>query len=207
MKEDVQVVIQCDGDGDPTVISAGINLSSRKTDNPVMIKDGDTDIAIMLLYNWNGEMSKIIFNSEKPKTAWSIGSACSNLKDKEHLLFVHTWSGCDTVLVTFGKRKASFLKLVNQNDELQDLPTSISEICDALRNLVPFLQFKKCEKHSWRSVNFSKVARTTSGQLKITLVDCLKLYLKLCILEKNKRINNSQVSFERAEIYQFNLNF
>ena len=133
MKEDVQVVIQCDGDADPTVISAGISLSSRKTDNPVMIKDGDTDIAIMLLYNWNGEMSEIIFNSEKPKTAWSIGSACSNLKDKEHLLFVHTWSGCDTVLVTFGKRKASFLKLVNQNDELQDLPTSISEICDALR--------------------------------------------------------------------------
>ena len=29
---------------------------------------------------------------------------------------------------------------------------------DALRNLVPFLQFKKREKHPWRSVNFSKVA-------------------------------------------------
>ena len=28
----------------------------------------------------------------------------------------------------------------------------------ALRDLVPFVQFKKREKHSWRSVNFSKVA-------------------------------------------------
>ena len=27
-----------------------------------------------------------------------------------------------------------------------------------LRDLVPFVQFKKCEKHPWRSVNFSKVA-------------------------------------------------
>ena len=31
-------------------------------------------------------------------------------------------------------------------------------ICDALRDLVPFLQLKKREKHPWRSVTFSKVA-------------------------------------------------
>ena len=31
-------------------------------------------------------------------------------------------------------------------------------ICYALHDLVPFVQFKKHEKHSWRSVNFSKVA-------------------------------------------------
>ena len=30
--------------------------------------------------------------------------------------------------------------------------------CDALPNLVPFVQFKKREKHPWRSVTFSKVA-------------------------------------------------
>ena len=31
-------------------------------------------------------------------------------------------------------------------------------ICGALRDLVPFVQFKKREKHPWGSVNFSKVA-------------------------------------------------
>ena len=29
---------------------------------------------------------------------------------------------------------------------------------DVLRDLVPFVQFKKREKHPWRSVTFSKVA-------------------------------------------------
>ena len=29
-------------------------------------------------------------------------------------------------------------------------------ICDALHNLVPLVQFKKREKHPWRSVTFSK---------------------------------------------------
>ena len=31
-------------------------------------------------------------------------------------------------------------------------------ICGALRDLVLFAQFKRTEKHPWRSVNFSKVA-------------------------------------------------
>ena len=30
--------------------------------------------------------------------------------------------------------------------------------CGALRDLVPFVQFKKREKHPWSSVNFSKPA-------------------------------------------------
>ena len=32
------------------------------------------------------------------------------------------------------------------------------KICDALRDLVALVQFKKSEKHPWRSVNFNKVA-------------------------------------------------
>ena len=32
-------------------------------------------------------------------------------------------------------------------------------ICGALRDLVPLVQFRKREKHPWRSVNFSKVAK------------------------------------------------
>ena len=36
--------------------------------------------------------------------------------------------------------------------------TTIDSKCDALRDLVPFVQFKKRKKHPWRSVNFSKVA-------------------------------------------------
>ena len=31
-------------------------------------------------------------------------------------------------------------------------------ICGALRDLVPFVQFKKREKHPWRSVTLSKLA-------------------------------------------------
>ena len=34
----------------------------------------------------------------------------------------------------------------------------ISSICNAMRDLLPFVQFKKREKQPWRSVTFSKIA-------------------------------------------------
>ena len=45
------------------------------------------------------------------------------------------------------------------NRNLEILGTEfLKEICGALRDLLPFVQFKTREKHPWRSVNFSKVA-------------------------------------------------
>ena len=45
-----------------------------------------------------------------------------------------------------------------ENTLVIPLTTNIPLICDALRDLVLFVQFKKREKHPWSSVNFSKVA-------------------------------------------------
>ena len=36
-------------------------------------------------------------------------------------------------------------------------------ICDALRDLVPFVQFKKSEQHPWRSVTFSEASNFTKS--------------------------------------------
>ena len=36
--------------------------------------------------------------------------------------------------------------------ETSDERVCVQSICDALRDLVPFVQFKKREKHPWRSV-------------------------------------------------------
>ena len=41
-----------------------------------------------------------------------------------------------------------------------------AQICDALHDFVPFVQFKKCEKHPWRSVNFSIFQRNLMSVLK-----------------------------------------
>ena len=48
------------------------------------------------------------------------------------------------------------------------LKTKVFSICDALRDLVAFVQFKKREKHLWRSVTFSKVSGCFSRFLNCT---------------------------------------
>ena len=128
LEEDDQTVVKCDGDADTSTVSAAIRLASPKNDNPFIVVVNDTDIAIMLLYHWNVLMSDIIFNSKKSQTAWSMKSACFNFENREHLLFVHAWSGCDTVSAIFGKVKVSFLEFLDQSDELKDLSTSIIDV-------------------------------------------------------------------------------
>ena len=51
------------------------------------------------------------------------------------------------------------------------------KICDALRDLVPFVEFKKREKHPSKSVTFSKVAGLQHANLlKVTLLHgCTKM--------------------------------
>ena len=39
----------------------------------------------------------------------------------------------------------------------------LGAICDALHDLVPFVQFKKHEKHPWRSVTFRSKSNRTKG--------------------------------------------
>ena len=55
-----------------------------------------------------------------------------------------------------------WLKTIWQRSTGNMLESKLSQnlfyICDALRDLVAFVQFKKREKHPWRKVNFSKVA-------------------------------------------------
>ena len=54
-------------------------------------------------------------------------------------------------------------------------------ICHPLRDLLPFVQFKKREKHPWRSVNFSKVrdfSLNTPHSLQLTLLhECFLRFL------------------------------
>ena len=58
---------------------------------------------------------------------------------------------------TLGTCEISFIAF-NCMEAFQFHLACTNKICDALRDLVAFVQFKKREKHPWRSINFSKVS-------------------------------------------------
>ena len=53
-------------------------------------------------------------------------------------------------------KSANFVTRIQMHFECNSLGRM--DDCGALRDLMPFVQFKKREKHPWRSVTFSKVA-------------------------------------------------
>ena len=64
------------------------------------------------------------------------------------------------------RRSSSEIFKITGNDKITDQ----LYICDPLRDLLQFVQFKKLEKHPWKSVTFSKVAgEKPTTLLKVTL--------------------------------------
>ena len=71
-------------------------------------------------------------------------------------------------------------------------------ICDALRDLVPFAQFKNREKHPWRSVNL----------LKLTFLHgCFSRFLNCTNGTKSRNTPHISLMMELCEFYfeQFNV--
>ena len=76
-----------------------------------------------------------------------------------------------------GIEKTNTASFDNELKRFTSVPGITSfEICGALRDLVPFVQFKKREKHPWRSVTFSKVAGSKSSTPPWLFFTFLKLY-------------------------------
>ena len=77
-------------------------------------------------------------------------------------------------MVVFSPIFVADTKIIYGYDFVAPLTLDALHICGALRDLVPFVQFKLREKYPWRSVNFSKVA----GLLKLTLLHgCFSSFL------------------------------
>ena len=69
--------------------------------------------------------------------------------------------GSEVIVTDCDKREGGILKIVKLSpmqrmSVLFLLLCILTTLCDALRNLVLFVQFKKLEKRPWRNVTFSK---------------------------------------------------
>ena len=76
------------------------------------------------------------------------------------------------------------------------------DICDALRDLVPLAQFKKREKHSWRSATFSKATCLPNRVKHLIYSSCFtEDILDWGILDNKFFIGKITHSFQMQEYY------
>ena len=96
LKEEGISIISCPGDADSTIVETALE-TAQKNLGPVTVAVDDTDKVVMLVHHWQKNMSKVYFLQDLCSKAWSVKHANSrNEIIKEHLVFLHSWSGCDT---------------------------------------------------------------------------------------------------------------
>lgn len=84
----------------------------------------------MLLYHWTKNLSDIKFYTERGKKCWSIKDAQTPLFSiKQHLLFIHAWSGCDSTSAILGKEKTAFFNIVSKSASMKAVAKTISDYC------------------------------------------------------------------------------
>ena len=125
---DGNTLVTCKEDADAFISATALNLTSSTKKKVVVIAD-DTDIFVMLNYRRQKEMMDIIFYQHRLQKGWSVESMSPQFVDvKEHLLFIHAMTGCDTTSVPFGKGKKSFLNLLLKSKYLQERSAIMSDI-------------------------------------------------------------------------------
>ena len=63
----------------------------------------------------------------------------------------------ELVFFPLGREAVQNIEVSGSLSNIYDGRICVKAICGALHDLVPFVQFKKREKHPWRSVNFVKL--------------------------------------------------
>ena len=122
-------VINCAGDADTEIVSTALEYSTNTDDRRVIVVADDTDIAVMLLYHWKETMMDIIFYQQRMNRGWSMKTVSPSINTiKDHLLFIHAMSGCDTTSAAFGKGKVGFLNLVKKSETLKDLSDTMNDV-------------------------------------------------------------------------------
>ena len=93
---------------------------------PILVAADDTDIVVLLLYHWQESMNDIHVSQTRSCRTLSIRQSQADIADiKSHLLFLHSWSGCDTTSAIYGKGKGGLVKLLKQSQALRHASTVI----------------------------------------------------------------------------------
>ena len=126
---DAQTVYNSTGD---VIVKCALKIATKGQE--VNVVADDTDVLILLMHHWRESMADVYFLSKSKSTStkglqvWRIRDLVAKAGKLvvSHLLFLHTWSGCDTTSATFGQGKTNLVKKIHVNEEVQQISSLMS---------------------------------------------------------------------------------
>ena len=92
-------VVYSSGDADVLIVQTALGKAMSEE---ATVSAEDTDVLILLMAHWDSILHDIFFSTEKKEKstkvvkAWKMSELVASCDYTEHLLFTHTWSGCDS---------------------------------------------------------------------------------------------------------------
>lgn len=172
LEENGITVYQAERDADVLIALTAVRFSSVKTH--VTVVSEDTDIMVLLIYHIKENNVCLLRPGKGAK-----GDKISKINEiqtklghtKEHILFIHAMSGCDTTSFLYNKSKKCFLKSLQENEDLcrdlnvfQELNADIAVLIKS--GLKVLLNLYRCPKkiHNINQLRHTLYIRMTSRQ-------------------------------------------
>ena len=109
------IVHQCSNDADTSIVRAALD---EARESPVEVRAEDTDVLVMLIHHVADH--PIILTTSK-ETSYDVLKIREALPERyrKYLIFVHSFSGCDTVSANYGFSKPTLLSKLCKSDEAE----------------------------------------------------------------------------------------
>ena len=109
-------VKQAESDADTLIVSTAFQMAEgSERYQPVVVVGTDTDLLVMLVVRATSYMDMFVLCHRNPITLYSVEQLHQALGSTiQHLLFIHTISGCDTTSALYGQGKVKALKLAQK---------------------------------------------------------------------------------------------
>ena len=110
--------LKVNDDCDTLVVKTALDRAAV-TDVEIMAED--TDILIMLIYHSSTVNNNLFFTTSSGSYNIKNISSQLNVSERERILFIHSFTGCDTVSAIFGLGKVKILKKIcnNRGNQIQ----------------------------------------------------------------------------------------
>ena len=122
LEADSHSVIKSYGDADTDIVSEALWLATQG--NSVIVAVNDTDILVLILYQFPNDMADIYLLSESKQPRRKLKKLISirGLAEKtsrpvlQNLLLIHSWGGCDATYAYYEHGKGAIIKIIQKSE-------------------------------------------------------------------------------------------
>lgn len=113
-------VKQAKDDADVLIVETALMIA-KTNKNATVIVGEDVDLLVIMVARTPADLEIFFRKRGKGKVEQNIYSSTSlKRKYKEHILFLHAFSGCDGTSAIFRKGKSAAIKLIQKRPDLKD---------------------------------------------------------------------------------------